>query len=98
MLPLACGKPLPFAAPRLALLPCRHAQRIDVVQTPPQALEDKGGWPNRDLVDHYAEYAAILGKHFGDRITVWAPFNMPWTFCYLGYGVGAFPPGKADNG
>ncbi len=64
----------------------------------PQALEDKGGWPNRDLAGYYAEYAGILGKHLGDRITVWAPFNMPWTFAYLGYGVGAFPPGRADNG
>ena len=62
----------------------------------PQALEDKGGWPNRDLANYYAEYAGILGKHLGDRITVWAPFNMPWTFAYLGYGVGAFPPGRSD--
>ncbi len=62
----------------------------------PQALEDKGGWPNRDLASYYADYATILGKHLGDRITVWAPFNMPWTFAYLGYGAGAFPPGKSD--
>ena len=62
----------------------------------PQALEDKGGWPNRDLAQYFADYAGILGKHLGDRITVWAPFNMPWTFAYLGYGAGAFPPGKAD--
>ena len=62
----------------------------------PQALEDKGGWPNRDLAQYYADYAGILGKHLGDRITVWAPFNMPWTFAYLGYGAGTFPPGKAD--
>ncbi len=62
----------------------------------PQALEDKGGWPNRDLAGYYSEYAGILGKHLGDRITVWAPFNMPWTFTYLGYGAGALPPGKAD--
>ncbi len=64
----------------------------------PQALEDKGGWPNRDLAGYFAEYAGILGKRLGDRITVWAPFNMPWTFTYLGYGAGAFPPGKADYG
>jgi beta-glucosidase len=62
----------------------------------PQALEEKGGWPNRDLANYYADYATILGKHLGDRITVWAPFNMPWTFAYLGYGAGAFPPGQAD--
>lgn len=62
----------------------------------PQALEDRGGWPNRDMVGWYTDYAGILGKHLGDRITVWAPFNMPWTFAYLGYGVGAFPPRRAS--
>jgi beta-glucosidase len=62
----------------------------------PQALEDRGGWPNRDLAGYYADYAGILAKHLGDRITVWAPFNMPWSFTYMGYGVGAFPPGRAN--
>jgi beta-glucosidase len=62
----------------------------------PQALEDRGGWPNRDLASYFADYVGILAKALGDRITVWAPFNMPWTFTYLGYGVGSFPPGIAD--
>lgn len=64
----------------------------------PQGLEDKGGWPNRDLAGYYADYAAILAKHLGDRITIWAPFNMPWSVAYMGYGVGAFPPGRANFG
>lgn len=62
----------------------------------PQALEDLGGWPNRDLASYFADYAGLLAKHLGDRITVWAPFNMPWSFAYLGYGVGVFPPGRAS--
>ena len=62
----------------------------------PQGLEDRGGWPNRDLAGYYAEYAGILAKHFGDRITIWAPFNMPWTVAYMGYGVGIFPPCRAN--
>jgi beta-glucosidase len=62
----------------------------------PQALEDRGGWPNRDLSDYYADFAGLLAKNLGDRITTWAPFNMPWTFTYFGYGIGAFPPGRAD--
>ena len=62
----------------------------------PQGLEERGGWPNRDLANYYADYAGILAKHLGDRITVWAPFNMPWSFTYMGYGVGAFPPGRAN--
>ena len=62
----------------------------------PQALEDRGGWPNRNLAGFFADYAGILAKSLGDRLTVWAPFNMPWSFTYLGYGVGVFPPGKTD--
>jgi beta-glucosidase len=58
----------------------------------PQALEDRGGWPNRDLADYFADYAGILAKHLGDRIKVWAPFNMPWAIAFMGYAAGAFPP------
>lgn len=58
----------------------------------PQALEDKGGWPNRDLAKYYADYAGILAKHLGDRITMWAPFNMPWAIAFMGYAAGVFPP------
>jgi beta-glucosidase len=62
----------------------------------PQVLEDRGGWPNRDLSDYFADYAEIVARRLGDRVTVWAPFNMPWTVAYLGYGVGIFPPGRAN--
>ena len=62
----------------------------------PQALEDRGGWPNRDLAGYFADFAGVLAKNLGDRITVWAPFNMSWTFTYYGYGVGVFPPGRAS--
>jgi beta-glucosidase len=63
----------------------------------PQGLEDIGGWPNRDLAGYFADYAGILAKHLGDRIQVWAPFNMPWSFTYLGYGTAAFPPGRRGD-
>jgi len=62
----------------------------------PQALEDRGGWPNRDVAGYYADFAGILAKNLGDRITTWAPFNMPWTFTYYGYGIGVFPPAKSS--
>jgi len=62
----------------------------------PQALEDRGGWPNRDLAGYYADYASILAKHLGDRITMWAPFNMPWAIAFMGYAAGAFPPGRTS--
>jgi len=62
----------------------------------PQALEDRGGWPNRDLAGYFADFAAILARNLGDRITIWAPFNMPSNFTYFGYGAGGDPPGKRD--
>jgi beta-glucosidase len=61
----------------------------------PQGLEDRGGWPNRDLAGYFADYAGILAKELGDRITVWAAFNMPWAFAYYGYGIGIHAPGRA---
>jgi beta-glucosidase len=62
----------------------------------PQALEDRGGWPNRDLASYYADFAAILAKYLGDRVTVWAPFNMPTEFTLDGYGTGGAPPFKKN--
>jgi beta-glucosidase len=62
----------------------------------PQWAEDKGGWPNRDLAGYFADYAGIVAKAMGDRITVYAAFNMPWAFAYYGYGIGIHPPGRAN--
>jgi beta-glucosidase len=64
----------------------------------PQWCEDKGGWPNRDLAGYFAEYAGTVAKELGDRITVYAAFNMPWAFAYYGYGIGIHPPGRAQFG
>ena len=62
----------------------------------PQALEDRGGWPNRDLAHYFADYAGILSKHLGDRIKLWAPFNMPWAIAFMGYAAGALPPNRTS--
>jgi beta-glucosidase len=62
----------------------------------PQALEDKGGWPNRDTAARFADYTEIVLKALGDRIQTWAIFNEPWVFTYLGYGSGVHAPGKKD--
>lgn len=62
----------------------------------PQALEDQGGWPNRDLYKHFADYAGIVAKSLGDRVQTWAIFNEPMVFTMLGYGTGEHAPGKKD--
>lgn len=62
----------------------------------PQSLQDKGGWLNRDLADHFVEYAALIVKRLGDRIKRWAVFNEPWIFTYLGYAAGIAPPARSS--
>jgi beta-glucosidase len=62
----------------------------------PQALEDRGGWPVRDSVDWYEEYAGLLFETFGDQIKLWATFNEPIAI-WVGYGAGAFAPGHQSE-
>ena len=59
----------------------------------PQALEDKGGWRNRDTAYWYRDYAAIVARRFGDRVPYWATFNEPNIFTYRGLGHGDHAPG-----
>jgi beta-glucosidase len=62
----------------------------------PQALEDKGGWPNRDLAEFFRDYAAVVVDHLGDRVKHWMIFNEPWVFTILGYLVGIHAPGRRE--
>ncbi|HTV78162.1 MAG TPA: GH1 family beta-glucosidase [Steroidobacteraceae bacterium] len=62
----------------------------------PQALEDAGGWPNRDTAARFADYAALVGRGLGDRIGQWALFNEPKTFTAVGYWNGRHAPGRQD--
>jgi beta-glucosidase len=63
----------------------------------PQALEDKGGWPNRDTVHAFEEYANVLSSRLGDRVKHWITHNEPWCTAVLGYGLGIFAPGLKDK-
>lgn len=62
----------------------------------PQALEDKGGWANRGIVDAFAHYAQACAQAFGDRINSWITLNEPWCTAWLGYSNGVHAPGKKD--
>ncbi len=57
----------------------------------------KGGWLNPALADDFAAYAKICYDAFGDRVRHWITFNEPWCTAVLGYGQGAFPPGRIDR-
>jgi beta-glucosidase len=62
----------------------------------PQALEDAGGWPNRDTAARFADYAQLVGKALGDRVSDWMLFNEPAAFVDLGYLDGTHAPGRTS--
>ncbi len=62
----------------------------------PQALQDRGGWVNRDMAGWFSAYAEIVTKALGDRVTTYAIFNEPYIFTYLGYYAGNHAPGYTD--
>ncbi|MGH8204822.1 MAG: GH1 family beta-glucosidase [Steroidobacteraceae bacterium] len=62
----------------------------------PQALEDAGGWPERDTAARFADYAAIVVRALGDRVKHWNVFNEPKTFSSVGYWYGVHAPGRRE--
>jgi beta-glucosidase len=62
----------------------------------PQALEQRGGWASRDVVDWFGEYAALAFDRFGDRVPRWSTLNEPIAL-WVGYGMGVFAPGRDDK-
>ncbi|GAA4414585.1 GH1 family beta-glucosidase [Actinokineospora soli] len=62
----------------------------------PQALEDNGGWLNRDTAYAFAEYAALAHECLGDLVQTWVTVNEPWCAAFLGYSSGVHAPGKQD--
>lgn len=63
----------------------------------PQALQDMGGWANRDVAYYFRDYAAIVADALGDRVRHWITHNEPWVTAVLGYMTGVHAPGIADS-
>ena len=59
----------------------------------PAALDDMGGWLNRDIADWFADYATVMYKALGDRVPMWATLNEPWVVADGGYLHGLLAPG-----
>jgi beta-glucosidase len=62
----------------------------------PQALEDAGGWPERDTAHRFADYAERIGRVLGDRVHTWTTLNEPWCSAFLGYASGVHAPGRTE--
>jgi beta-glucosidase len=60
----------------------------------PQALEDRGGWLERDTAQRFAAYSALVAQELGDVIKNWITLNEPWCSSFLGYASGHHAPGR----
>jgi beta-glucosidase len=62
----------------------------------PQALQDRGGWNNREVVKWFEEYANVLTNEFGDRVKHWMTLNEPLCSAWIGHLYGDMAPGITD--
>ena len=69
--------------------PCATLYHWDL----PLALHHKGGWMNREIASWFAEYATVVGRALGDRVTWWMTLNEPSVFIVAGYRDGNHAPG-----
>ncbi|MGH9773533.1 MAG: GH1 family beta-glucosidase [Candidatus Acidiferrales bacterium] len=59
----------------------------------PLALENLGGWLNRDAADWFADYAAVVARALSDRVHHWLTLVEPRSFVGSGFLIGEQAPG-----
>jgi beta-glucosidase len=60
----------------------------------PAALQrEHRGWADRDTAHRFAEYAALIARHLGDRVRSFVTHNEPWVTATIGHELGHFAPG-----
>src|SRR3982751_6697981 len=62
----------------------------------PEALDDRGGWLNRDIADCFCDYAVAVWDALGDRVEMWSTLNEPWVVTDGGYLSGVLAPGHSN--
>jgi beta-glucosidase len=62
----------------------------------PQALQDQGGWANRNTTGYFSEYAQVVANRLGDRVHHWITHNEPFVSAFVGHLWGEHAPGIKD--
>ncbi|MFF0157795.1 GH1 family beta-glucosidase [Streptomyces sp. NPDC005263] len=60
----------------------------------PLALQEAGGWLERDTASRFAEYVSVVADRLGDRVRKWITINEPAEHTLFGHALGAHAPGK----
>jgi beta-glucosidase len=63
----------------------------------PQALQDRGGWMERETALAFADYAHAVAERLGDRVATWATHNEPFCAALMGHLFGKHAPGITDR-
>ncbi len=102
VLPFGAGEPNPKgldfygrlvdALLEKGIRPCATLYHWDL----PQALQDLGGWANRDVAKRFADYASLVFERLGDRVERWITHNEPIITAEFGHRVGVLAPGIRD--
>ena len=64
----------------------------------PQALQNRGGWGNREIVGWFQEYVKRMYQELGDLVDVWITLNEPYVTSFAGHWTGEHAPGYKDYG
>ena len=59
----------------------------------PQALQDRGGFANPEVVGWFTDFTALIVSALGDRVVDWMTFNEPAVFAFLAHADGIHAPG-----
>ncbi|SEI14632.1 MULTISPECIES: GH1 family beta-glucosidase [unclassified Leifsonia] len=63
----------------------------------PQALQDKGGWLNRETAERFADFTSAVAERLGDRVPRWLTLNEPYCSAFVGHLQGVHAPGIQDE-
>lgn len=63
----------------------------------PAALDDRGGWLNRDISWWFTDYAQVMFRELDDRVKIWTTLNEPWVVSDGGYLHGTLAPGHRNH-
>ncbi|MEV5957187.1 GH1 family beta-glucosidase [Streptomyces sp. NPDC051987] len=60
----------------------------------PVALQEEGGWLERDTAARFADHVSVVADRLGDRVTKWITLNEPAEHTLLGHALGTHAPGR----
>ena len=64
--------------------------------TTPLWLDNKGGWADKKVVDHFVRFSERMVKEYGDLVGLWVTINEPVNYALMGYLIGKWAPGRKN--